>query len=590
MSRINTQKHGGVVVQVALFSTVMVGMGALAIDVGAMYATRTELQAAVDAAALAAAANLVGDGVDDPRNMAIQAADEFARRNSVLRRHVGIDADRDIEFGSAAYDGSSQRFTFQPGGQNFDAVRVTVRRTANSQGGPLQLTFAQMFGYQTKDLWASATAVLIPRDIAVVIDLSGSMNDDSEFYHYRRYRGDDGSWRDGIQINLRDIWCALNGPPPTFPYIPGSESTTEYATDTGPTIGAMSVWGSEIIPETYNPSTDPGLWYIPKSATCTSNAARTSLQSRGYTNDEITVLFSGSNDGNATHFRNRTGVICGLATWNSGRPGGRAGGDGDALVENNEITWIGYPAFRVSWTWPDYLTYVQSSSTGMYGANSAFRYRYGLKTFTNFLLENRPRANQTQLWGTPEQPLQAVKDAVQTMINVIEALDSMDHISLEVFAQTSRHEVNLTDNLQLVPTRLNARQAAHYDSVTNIAGGMNQAIIELTSSRARSAAKKVMVLMSDGKPNVDSNGDYAGEDSPIVIQWCYDVAQIAANAGIQIYTVSVGGDADPELMAQIAQITGGQHFHAEGTPEEYRDQLEMIFRTLGGRRPVALIQ
>jgi Mg-chelatase subunit ChlD len=213
-----------------------------------------------------------------------------------------------------------------------------------------------------------------------------------------------------------------------------------------------------------------------------------------------------------------------------------------------------------------------------------------LKTFTNFLLENRPRANQTRLWGTPEQPLQAVKDAVQAMINVIEALDSMDHVSLEVFAQTSRHEVNLTDNLQLVPTRLNGRQAAHYDSVTNIAGGMNQAIIELTSTRARSAAKKVMVLMSDGKPNVDSNGDYAGEDSPVVIQWCLDVAQNAANAGIQIYTVSVGGDADPELMAQIAEITGGQHFHAEGTPEEYRDQLEMIFRTLGGRRPVALIQ
>lgn len=589
-SGLKAQERGGVVVQVALFSTVMVGMGALAIDVGAMYTTRTELQAAVDAAALAAASNLVGDGVDDPRTMAILAADEFARRNSVLRRHVGIDADRDIEFGSAAYDGARQRFTFRPGGQNFDAVRVTVRRTANSQGGALQLTFAQLFGYRSKDLWASATAVLIPRDIAVVIDLSGSMNDDSEFYHYRRYRGDDGSWRDGIQINLRDIWCALNGPPPTYPYIPSSEGTSEYATDTGPTIGAMSVWGSEIIPETYNPTTDPGLWYIPKSATCTSTAARNSLQSRGYTNDEINVLCSGSSDGNATHFRNRSAVICGLASWNSGRSGGRAGGDGDALVENGELVWIGYPDFRVNWTWADYVTYMQSSSTAMYSANSAFRYRYGLKTFTNFLLENRPRANQTRLWGTPEQPLQAVKDAVQAMINVIEALDSMDHVSLEVFAQTSRHEVNLTDNLQLVPTRLNGRQAAHYDSVTNIAGGMNQAIIELTSTRARSAAKKVMVLMSDGKPNVDSNGDYAGEDSPVVIQWCLDVAQNAANAGIQIYTVSVGGDADPELMAQIAEITGGQHFHAEGTPEEYRDQLEMIFRTLGGRRPVALIQ
>lgn len=583
-------RRGGVVVQVALFSTVMVGMGALAIDVGAMYTTRTELQAAVDAAALSAAGMLAGDGLNDPVQLAAKTADEIAARNPVLRQYVGIDADRDLTFGSATYDADRQRFTFTEGGTSFDAVRVTVRRTADSEGGPLNLTFAHMFGYRTKDLWASATAVLIPRDIAVVIDLSGSMNDDSELYHYRRYQGDNGSWRDGIEINLRDIWCALDGPAPTYPYEPGSENETEYAGDTGPMIGAMTTWGSQVVPETYSPSSDTGLWYVPRSSTCTSSAARTSLQTRGYTTDEINVLFSGSNDGNATHFKNRSAVIAGLATWRSGRSGGRSGGDGDSLVESGELTWIDYPSFRRTWTWLDYVTYVQSSGTAMYSANSQLRYRYGLKTFTNFLLENQPRSSQSHLWGTPEQPLQAVKDAVQSMMNVIDALQSMDHVSLEIFAQTSRHEVNLTDALQEVPTRLNARQAAHYDSVTNIAGGMNQGIIELTSTRARGAAKKVMVLMSDGKPNVDSSGDYAGEDNPAVIQWCYDVAQNAANAGIQIYTVSVGGDADPELMTQIAEITGGQHFHAEGTPEEYRDQLELIFRTLGGRRPVALIQ
>ncbi|MBL8878385.1 MAG: VWA domain-containing protein [Phycisphaerales bacterium] len=583
-------RRGGVVVQVALFSTVIVGMGALAIDVGAMYTTRTELQAAVDASALAAAGMLAGDGINDPVELAAKTADDIAALNPVLRQFVGIDADRDIVFGSATYDADRQRFTFSEGGNSFDAVRVTVRRTSDSEGGPLNMTFAHMFGYRTKDLWASATAVLIPRDISVVIDLSGSMNDDSEFYHYRRYQGDNGVWRDGIDVNLRDIWCSLNGPAPTYPYDPGAENETEYAGDTGPVVGAMTTWGSAIAPETYSPSSDSGLWYIPRSATCTSSAARTSLQARAYTTDEITVLFSGSNDGNSTHFKNRSAVICGLASWRSGRAGGQSGGDGDSLVESGELTWIAYPSYRQSWSWLDYMTYVQSSGTAMYRANSQLRYRYGLKTYANFLLENQPRSSQTQLWATPEQPLQSVKDAVQSMINVIEALQSMDHVSLEIFAQTSRHEVNLTDQLQQVPTRLNARQAAHYDSVTNIAGGMNQGIIELTSTRARGAAKKVMVLMSDGKPNVDSSGDYAGEDNPAVIQWCYDVAQNAANAGIQIYTVSVGGDADPELMTQIAEITGGQHFHAEGTPEEYRDQLELIFRTLGGRRPVALIQ
>ena len=33
-----------------------------------------------------------------------------------------------------------------------------------------------------------------------------------------------------------------------------------------------------------------------------------------------------------------------------------------------------------------------------------------------------------------------------------------------------------------------------------------------------------------------------------------------------------------------------QEFYAAGTPEEYTEQLEDIFRTLGGKRPVALIE
>ena len=46
-------RRGGVIVQVAVMMTVVMGMGALAIDVGAMYTAKTELQAAADLAALA---------------------------------------------------------------------------------------------------------------------------------------------------------------------------------------------------------------------------------------------------------------------------------------------------------------------------------------------------------------------------------------------------------------------------------------------------------------------------------------------------------------------------------------------------------
>lgn len=585
-------RRGGAVVQVAVMSTVIVGMGALAVDVGSLYSAKAEMQAAADAAALAAAGSLAGDGVNSPAELARQVADQIARLNTIGGRHVGVDPNQDIEFGRASYVASTNRFVFTPASSNFDAVRVRVRRTADSEGGALPLMFAHLFGQSSKDMWARATAVMIPRDIAVVIDLSGSMNDDSELRHCKAYQGDFGQWRPGMQINLRDCWAALNGPAPAQPYVPGPEGSTEYAGDTGPTVGAMSTWGNPIVPDSYNPTTDPGLWYIPKKANCTVAAVTTSLQSRGYTTDEISRLMSGSYDnGYTNNWRNRAAVCVGVATWRSGRPGGQSGGDGDNYVEDGEMVWGSYPSYRSSWTWANFVDYVGSSSSAAYATVPDIRYRFGLKTYTNFLLEQQGAYNRTNVhWQTPAQPLQAVKDAVQALTDVIDGLDSMDHMSLEVFATTARHEVNLSDALQSVPDRLYRRQAGHYDSTTNIGAGIITGRNELLSSRARGAAKKVMVLMSDGKPNINESGGYIAGGSDAINDWCIREAQTCADNGITIYTISVGGDADLELMEAIATRTGGQHFHAEGTPEEYGDQLQMIFRTLGGRRPVALIE
>ncbi len=587
--RVRRSRRGAVVVQVAVMSTVLLGMAAMAIDIGAMYAAKTELQAAADAAALAAAGELLESGAADPLSWARDIAKEYALRNPVAHVYAGI-ADSDVEFGKAIYDSETGRYSFQPGGEPVDAVRVRVARTTESEGGPLRLGFANIFGMSSKNMWARASAVLLPRDIAVVIDLSGSMNDDSELKHYKQFYGDQGDLREGIQVNLRDIWCALDGPAPSRPYVPGSETESEYADDTGPTIGNMTLWGSEVVPETYAPSSDAGLTYIRRSKLLSNPSISSYLTSQGYSADESSKIMGYTSDGNSSHWRNRCGVMLGLASWKSGRPGGFPGGNGDGILDNSEVTWISYPSFRGSWTWANFIDYVQNSS-GMANTQPALRYRYGLKTFTNFLLENKCTNEQTNiLWQTPEQPLQAVKDAVQTMTDVIISLESLDRLSLEVFATSVHHEVDLTDELQSVPERLYQRQAGHYDTTTNIGGGLAQGIAELSSSRGRASAMKIIVLMTDGKPNVNENGDYVGDDDPTVRDYCLAKAQEAADAGIRIYCVSVGQDVDRELMQEVAAIGHGQEFYAAGTPEQYQAELEDIFRALGGKRPVALIE
>ncbi|MHC5111188.1 MAG: hypothetical protein ACYTHJ_15065 [Planctomycetota bacterium] len=72
--------------------------------------------------------------------------------------------------------------------------------------------------------------------------------------------------------------------------------------------------------------------------------------------------------------------------------------------------------------------------------------------------------------------------------------------------------------------------------------------------------------------------------------WALNRAQAAASLGFRIFAVSIGSGANQSLVQQIADIGHGEHFQAEGSIEEYRAQLMEIFHTLGGTRPVELIQ
>lgn len=562
--------------------TFVVGFAALAVDVSALYSAQAELQREADAAALAAAAEMVTGVGDEMQTNAFDAADTYARLNGVMRNAVGLDGESDLEFGRAVYDAGSGKFTFSPGGSVPDAIRVTVRRTSGSSGGPISLAFGRMFGRESQGLEAKAAAVLIPRDMACVIDLSGSMAWDSGLLFWNR--------TDGGYSNLRDTWAALDGPEPSRPYTPAAETASEYASDTGPSFGAMSTWGNPLLPGSYSASSDPGLWYIKKGSNTSVAAINTSLASRGYSADEISIIVSASKDGSTSYqFRYRAAVMLGLATWNSGRAGGHPGGNGNSTMDASEIVYAGYPSFRAgSWTWQDYVDYMQKSQSN---DASSFRYRYGIKTFVHWLLQDQlAYADTDNLWATPELPQRPIKDAVQSLIDVLTEQDTLDHLSMEVFATSSRHEINLTDDLQSIPDTLYARQAGHYDSTTNIGGGLHQAISELSSGRARPNAKKVILLLSDGLPNIDESGNYVGDGAFAATDWALRQAQEAADMGCTIHTISVGSAADRTLMQEIAAIGGGTEFYAAGNPEEYSEQLRDIFRTLGGKRPVQLIQ
>lgn len=115
-------QRGSASVLTALMGLVVLGFGALAVDVGRTVATRTRLQRVADAAALAGCKDL-----PDGRATATAAALDFAGRNGVAL------AAADVSF---------------PDGES---VRVTVRR-------PVPTVLARAFGILSYSVPASATA------------------------------------------------------------------------------------------------------------------------------------------------------------------------------------------------------------------------------------------------------------------------------------------------------------------------------------------------------------------------------------------------------------------------------------------------
>ncbi|MCE5269362.1 MAG: VWA domain-containing protein [Planctomycetaceae bacterium] len=163
-----SHRRGAVAILAAFLMVVLFMMVAYAIDLGYVTMVRTQLQTAADAAALAAAG---ASGLN--ANGMTSVAQAFASYHQIAGRPAELNA-TDVQLGS--WDASARAFV--PGTSIGTAVKVTVR-TSTDSGGKTALFFGKLFGLSTIAQEASAVATVNPRDIAFVVDLSGSMSDDT---------------------------------------------------------------------------------------------------------------------------------------------------------------------------------------------------------------------------------------------------------------------------------------------------------------------------------------------------------------------------------------------------------------------------
>ena len=170
MSPKTRNRRGAVLILAALLLVLVMALLAFAIDLGYIVLVRTQLQSAADSSAMAAAASMAL-----PRGEMENVAKEYAGYNDCGGgRKVQLNP-TDVEYGN--WDTSTRVFT--PSSEIGNAIRVTTRTDVNT-GGESALFFGKIFNRASFAQKASAVAMCNPRDICFVVDLSGSMNDDTD--------------------------------------------------------------------------------------------------------------------------------------------------------------------------------------------------------------------------------------------------------------------------------------------------------------------------------------------------------------------------------------------------------------------------
>jgi Flp pilus assembly protein TadG len=172
--RPQSSRRGTITVLAAIFSTVLLGMVAMSVDIGYVLSMKEEMQRTADSAALAVCwdygRNLaIGNDPTTSDQSARAAAQQFATSNQIGNSAPLLDtnpsnaASGDLVFGYVN-DLYSPSATFDTTSTNlFNAVKVRVRRDSQLNGEAPSF-FGRIFGHNGQALVADATAAIV-RDV-----------------------------------------------------------------------------------------------------------------------------------------------------------------------------------------------------------------------------------------------------------------------------------------------------------------------------------------------------------------------------------------------------------------------------------------
>jgi Flp pilus assembly protein TadG len=608
--RVSFTRQGVITVVSAIIMVASFAFVSFAVDTGLIVLTRNQMQNAVDAASLAASQELVNAvheaGANGDVNSDITASAMASARSvaaTVAQANgVYIDPQADVAFGRRSYNSSNNTWPITWGSGPYNVVKVTARRensNLTAPDGQLRLAFGWAVHKPSVPLRTSASAFVQARDMVLVMDFSGSMNDDSTFAAIAKLG------QTAIETNQANIYTALGSPnvgtlplKPDWPKFKGAAPTDS----TKPQI--YVTWQDT---QVYVDSTKN----LENVVLQFSNGNKQTFS--GLTAKTGTFKGSGSNNGKQI---TKAWVKSGNNLSGEGTNYGERFEDTTANIKAayglNSITYP-YP----SGSWDSFISYCQTDSQ----INSAgYKKKYGKYSFMNYLMTQQPSHAQTpNLWKTPHYPFHAIKEGATLFTQFLDNLDFDDRLGLVSYDDYSRVEQVLsesdasvdissqpiTPDFAKINTIQTHKQAAHYYSYTAIGSGLNDANT-LLHNHARAGAIKTIVLMTDGLANrkpsgwslpsnfswkkytdYDGNGtaDYTSSDANV--QYAFYMATQAIADGATIHTISVGADGDDALLKAIAFAGGGEFVDIPGgsTVQAMESQLLAAFAKIGSKLP-----
>lgn len=157
--------------------------------------------------------------------------------------------------------------------------------------------------------------------------------------------------------------------------------------------------------------------------------------------------------------------------------------------------------------------------------------------------------------------------SVQTFINLLNQSPQQERVSLTVYNHMVATPQALTNNYSLIPYSLMAISANFTAGGTNIGDGILAGITALSDPVYRRPwATPVVIVLTDGVHNYGT--------SP------YSAAYTAKDNKVTVYSITFSDEAEQWLMEDVAEIAGGQHYHAIDAA-----QLQAAFKEIASQLP-----